>query len=131
MRRLRPLTGALAVLALLAVGCGDDDGAGDGTTTTSTSSTTSSTTTTTTTTTTTPPGPTTPIGDADLPGTAFDPTPQPGQVLSVIGVAHDDVLNVRRAPGTDQDIVAELGPLADDFVATGRARMLTLSLIHI
>ena len=82
----------------------------------------------TTSTTTTLPASTEPLPEADLPGTVFDLTPPPDTVLSVIGVAHDDVLNVRRAPGTDQPIVARLDNLADDLVASGRARALTRSL---
>jgi hypothetical protein len=46
----------------------------------------------------------------------------------VIGVQFDDVLNVRRAPGIDHPVVAELAPLAADFVASGRGRMLTSSI---
>ena len=129
----------VAVVASLAAGCGDDDGAGDGdgisTTTSSTtsssttpSSTTPSSTTSSSTTSSVAPPPTTPIPDADLPGTDLEVTPAAGQVLSVVGVAHDDVLHVRRAPGTDQEIVADLANLADDFVATGRGRMLTRSI---
>ncbi len=147
----RMLITVLAVMAI-AVGCGDDGATSTDATTTSTTvvSTTTDTTpdditttdpepvttttvgeeTTTTATeqTTTLPPPTEPLPAADLPGTAFDLTPPPGAVLSVIGVRHDDVLNVRRAPGTDQEIVARLDNLADDFVASGRARMLTRSI---
>ncbi len=52
---------------------------------------------------------------------------QEGDVFGVVGVAHDDVLNVRAGPGTDQPVVATLAPLADDVVATGRARQLPRS----
>lgn len=44
--------------------------------------------------------------------------------VAVIGVAADDVLNVRAAPGTDHDVIATLEPLADGFTATGEGRML-------
>jgi hypothetical protein len=37
-----------------------------------------------------------------------------------VGVAYDDVLNIRRGPGTSFPIVATLPPLADDVTATGR-----------
>jgi hypothetical protein len=72
--------------------------------------------------------PTTPLPDDQLPGTVFELAPPPGRILAVVGVRHDDFLNVRLAPGTDNPVVAELEPLADDFVATGRARMLTRSI---
>lgn len=129
---------ALGVAALLAAGCGDDSEPSTATTTTSDSPTTSSTATSTvpsstttstspsSTTTPTPPGE--PIPEGELPGERFDIGPREGDVLAVIGVRFDDVLNVRRAPGTDQDVVAELDNLADDVVATGRGRMLTRSI---
>ena len=65
------------------------------------------------------------VPDDELPGDAFELAPPAGRVLAVVGVRHDDVLNVRLAPGTDNPIVAELDPLADDLVASGRARALT------
>lgn len=75
--------------------------------------------------TTTEPAPTT----TDLPG---EPTEhfffRQGDVLGVIGVASTDVLNVRAAPGIDQEIVARLDPLAQDIVVTGPARSLPASL---
>lgn len=78
---------------------------------------------TTTTSTTTPP-PTTTI----LPGEPIDIGPRRGDVLSVVGVAHDDTLNVRSAPGVDQPVVTTLDPLTDDVVALGRSRMLPNSI---
>jgi hypothetical protein len=63
-----------------------------------------------------------------LPGDPIEIGPSAGDVLAVIGVAHNDVLNVRTAPGTDQPIVAELAPLADDVVALGNARELPESI---
>lgn len=63
-----------------------------------------------------------------FPGDPIDIGPQAGDVLAVIGVAHNDVLNVRAAPGTDQPVVAELAPLSDDVVALGNARALTESI---
>ncbi len=44
-------------------------------------------------------------------------------MLGVVGVAFDDVLEVLALPGEGQDVVTTLGPLADDAVATGRARL--------
>jgi hypothetical protein len=123
-------------LAALLAGCGDDETETTAATVEETSSTaqevTSSTTTssaptttTTTTATTAPVPPTAPVPESQLPGTAFDLAPAAGAVLSVVGVQYDDVLHVRYAPGTDQAVVADLAPVAEDFVATGRARMLT------
>jgi hypothetical protein len=62
------------------------------------------------------------VPDADLPGEPVDFGPGAGVVVAVIGVEHDDVLNVRSLPGADQAIVGEAEPLADDLVATGRHR---------
>lgn len=150
--RFTRLATGVAVAALLLAGCGDDDSGSeddplDSTTTesttttteppsTSSSTTTSSTTTSSTTTsstttsstTTTEAPPDGPLPGDQLPGEAFDLSPASGDVLAVVGVRFDDVLNVRRAPGTDQAVVAELAPTADDAVATGRARMLTSSI---
>jgi hypothetical protein len=50
--------------------------------------------------------------------------PEAGDVLGVVGVAHDDVLNVRAVPGAEATIVGTLEPLADDVVALGRSRQL-------
>ncbi len=146
----RLLVAVIGAFGLLVASCGDDSDS-DGTSTassstvpsssttsppdastTSTSSTTSTTTSTTTpsttSTTTTAAPPTGPIPDDQLPGEPFELTPSEGQVLAVVGVEHDDVLNVRRAPGTNNDVVAELAPIANDFTATSRARQLTQSI---
>jgi hypothetical protein len=64
--------------------------------------------------TTTPPG--------DLPGEPVEIYPYEGAVLAVVGVAADDTLNVRSGPGTDFDVVVELGPLSEDATATGHNR---------
>ena len=95
------------------------DGTGDTTSTTAGSDSTTTSTSTSTT--------TSGSGSEELPGVAWDGFAQAGDVLAVIGVAHDDELNVRAAPGTDQEIVATLDPTADDVVATGRARELSRS----
>lgn len=63
-----------------------------------------------------------------LPGEAFDIGPAAGDVIAVVGVAHDDVLNVREFPGADFAIVTTLDPLADNIVATGRHRLLESSI---
>lgn len=141
----------LAALSLLVVACGSPAGdttsteangttvsstmppetstSGPSTTSTTAPPTTPTTTTTTmATTTTTLAPPTEAMAEADLPGTRFDLAPVTGASLAVVGVAHDDVLNVRRAPGMNYDIVSTLAPHSNDFVATGRARMLTQSI---
>lgn len=64
----------------------------------------------------------------DLPGRAIASFAQPGDHLAVIGVADNDVLNIRKAPGTNQRIVAKASPVATNLVATGRARALTRSI---
>ncbi len=48
------------------------------------------------------------------------PRPDAGDVVGVVGVADDDTLNVRSAPGTGNAITAELAPLAS-AVSTGQA----------
>lgn len=134
---MRSLAGAVAVVALLA-GCGSEgETATDSTTTTTTSSTTTtSDTATTTESTTTAPTTTEPATTAPdasttsttLPGEPFDLFIDEGDVLGVVGVRYDDVLNIRRAPGTDQDVIATATPLTDDLVATGRERLLPNSI---
>lgn len=52
---------------------------------------------------------------------------RPGDELAVIGVAHDDVLNLRSGAGTNQRIVARLAP-TDSVFATGKARTLSRSI---
>ncbi len=64
----------------------------------------------------------------DLPGEPFDGFTSDGDVLSAVGVAYDDVLNIRAVPGTNADIVATAEPTADDLVATGQARSLPESI---
>lgn len=79
------------------------------------------------TTTTTPPT-TSASTEPTMPGEPFDGFVAEGDVVGVMGVAHDDVLNVREGPGTDQSIVARAAPTAVDVVATGQARSLPSSI---
>ena len=65
---------------------------------------------------------------SNLPGEPIDAPHQSGDQLAVMGVAHNDVLNIRARPGTDKPIVATATPTADDVVATGRARILPRSI---
>jgi hypothetical protein len=46
----------------------------------------------------------------------------------VVGVAHDDVLNLRAAPGANQEIVAGIPPHFSDLVALGSTRQLSASM---
>lgn len=128
MTRRSLLIAALAAALLLAAcGGGDTTDGSDTTQPPTTTTTPPSTTAPPATTTTTPsPAPTTP--PTTLPGEPIDIGPRQGDVLAVIGVAHDDVLNVRLGPGTDQPIVTTLDPLADDVVALGNTRSLPQSI---
>ncbi len=105
----------VAILALVIAGCGGGDVADPATA----PPTQPETTTTTVESTTTVPETTT-----SLPGDPIIIGPQRGDVLAVVGVAHDDVLNVRSAPGIDQPVIDELDPLAANIVALGNARAL-------
>jgi hypothetical protein len=114
----------IASLSLLAAACGRDTGSTETGATTTAPATTSSAPTTTTA---APPAPA-PVPDDELPGEAFIAAPSEGRAVAVAGVSHDDVLNVRVIPGTEGEIVAELGPTSADSVATGRARLLPSSI---
>ena len=95
------------------------------TTTTSTASTAPSTTTTVEVPVTTSlvlPGPTVPVDE--LAGDPIEIFPYAGAQLSVVGVRHDDVLNVRRLPGLDGEVLTTLAPTDAGFVATGRHQQL-------
>lgn len=120
MNRASPRNLILSLTLLLVAACG---GSGADTTTTSLATTTPTPTTTLTTT-----AATTTTSDDELPGEPIDFGPQAGDEVAVVGVAHDDVLNVRAAPGTDSEIVAELPPTATGLIATGRARSLPESI---
>ncbi len=117
----------MAAMALLVAACGGD--AADTTTTILDTSTTtaapSTTTTEPTTTTTTAPTTTTTAPQATtttLAGEPIDFGPREGDVVMVIGVRHDDVLNLRAGPGADQPIVGEIPPTFTDLVALGNTR---------
>ncbi|MGI9584173.1 MAG: hypothetical protein ACR2N7_01115 [Acidimicrobiia bacterium] len=47
--------------------------------------------------------------------------PPAGTTWAVVGIAHDDVLNVRIGPGARAPIVETLDPTSDGLVATGQA----------
>ena len=115
----------IAALGLVLAACGGGDSE---TTTTAAPTTLPSTTTTvttvpvdsTTTTSSTVPASTTSTSTTTtLAGSPIDFGPDAGDVLGVVAIAHDDILNFRAGPGTDQEILAKLGPLSEGFVATG------------
>lgn len=70
-------------------------------------------------------------GPGELPGEPFGLAPEEGAVLAVVGVAADDVLNVRAGPGVEFAVVAGLAPTAAEAVATGRARQLDLGAVWV
>lgn len=124
MRSVRMLVAVVAVLGLGLTSCGDDVVDPPDPTASSAATPTPSS---------TPwPSPTaTPSDEPDpnpspLAGEPYDGLPLRGQpaTLAVIGVAADDVLNVRAGPGVDTEIVATLDPLATDVAASGAARRL-------
>jgi hypothetical protein len=135
--RLTRLAAFLAIIALISA-CGNGDQVGSTTTFAITTTTTTQPATTSTavaTTTTTQPPTTTPetttttttTGSEGLPGEPIDFGPAAGDVLAVIGVSHDDVLNLRSAPGADQEILAGIPPLHRELIALGHTRELPRS----
>ncbi|MGF1618514.1 MAG: hypothetical protein ACFCU2_12020 [Acidimicrobiia bacterium] len=116
MRRITTIL--LASMAMLLAACGADVGE---TTTTAPLSTTTSVdmTTTLADTTTTQATPTT------LAGESIDFGPAADDVVMVAGVAYDDVLNLRAAPGADQPISDEIPATYTDLVAQGNTRDLS------
>jgi uncharacterized protein YraI len=127
MKAIRLLT-VLAVVILMVPACGEGEAVDDATTSSSSIAPTTTEATTTTTqaaTTTEPPTTTTEPATttSTMPGEPFDIFPPAGAVLGVIGVEHNDVLNVRSLPGTTT-IVTTLAPLEDNVVSAGEGRKL-------
>jgi hypothetical protein len=129
--RSRPIP-LLLLMGVLAAACaGETAGTSTTPTTAETTSTTLATTTsgapTTTTTaaaTTTTAATATTTTSGELPGEPIEFGPAAGDTLAVIGVAHDDVLNLRAAPGADQPIVGEIPPTYETLTAVGETREL-------
>lgn len=122
MRRRTPTVLLAATLVLgSAAACGDDD---DVSADSTTSSETTEATGTTDGTTTSSSSTTGSVDPGDLPGERIELFPHEGAELAVVGVAADDILNVRAGPGVDFDVVAELDPLATGVTATGHNRSL-------
>ena len=63
----------------------------------------------------------------NLPGERIDFGPAAGDTVAVIGVAHDDVLNLRATPGADQRILKRIPPLYASLTALGHTRDLSPS----
>lgn len=104
----------ITALGLVVAACGADPGVSE----TSTTAVESTTTTTEASTTTTTGSTTTTV----MRGDPVDLGPPDGAELGVVGVAHDDVLNLRAAPGADQALVDEIPPTYDGIVAKGETR---------
>ncbi|MGB8362384.1 MAG: SH3 domain-containing protein [Acidimicrobiia bacterium] len=60
----------------------------------------------------------------ELNGEPVEGGPPRGAILSIVGVAHDDALNLRAGPGTDQTILAGIPPTYDSVLALGSTRSL-------
>lgn len=103
----------LSALVLVVAACGGGGDAADSSTTESNPTTSTSEAAATQPETTTP---------TELPGEPIDFGPAEGDTVAVIGVAHDDVLNLRAAPGANQEILAEIPNLADGLTALGHTR---------
>ena len=54
-----------------------------------------------------------------LEGGPIDFGPKYGDILAVIGVSHDDALNLRSLPGPDHEILEAIAPLSQDLIAQG------------
>ncbi len=59
-----------------------------------------------------------------MPGDVIEFGPRAGDEVSVVGVAYDDTLNVRIAPGVQFDVIETLAPDAS-MIAGGENRLLT------
>jgi len=137
-KRLGRLLVVLLAGMIVVSACGSDDESADETTTESTDTTTSAddeTTTSTATTETSDDESTSTTADSDdgaddgdLPGEAWDGFADAGDEFAVMGVAHDDELNVRSLPDASSDIVTSVGPTETGLIATGRARLLPRSI---
>jgi len=133
MVRVAPV---MVLLALVSAACTSSDGTGSPPQQTLSSPSATVTTTTTiqpnesVTTTSLEPGSTQPpTTTTTLPGTPYTgPGPHAGDLVAVVGVAHDDVLVVRDGPGTGYDATDSLEPVTMNIPVTGDARLLTNSI---
>jgi hypothetical protein len=123
---------AAALLLVATAACGVEPGAPTTTQMVGTTSTTSSATTTAAPTTTllapgttvAPSSTTTvpPVTTTTIPGTPVDLGPAPGDILMVVGVRHDDSLNLRAAPGASQPVLTTIPPTENRLRAEGETR---------
>lgn len=136
--RTNTILGVLLGGLLLVACAGDEAGTTSTTTSPATTSTTAPTTTTAPSTTTTtvaattstsaptttsaPPAPST--TNEQLPGEPIEFGPAEGDTVGVVGVAHNDVLNLRAGPGADQPILHGIPPTYTELVAMGQTRQL-------
>ncbi len=118
------LLSLLAAATIVTAACSSDSAVETATTTTESTTTTSPTTISTTTTSEASTQPTPP---ESMPGDVIEFGPRTGDQIAVVGVAFDDVLNVRIAPGTEFDIIDTLDPLDDEVIAMGENRLLVSS----
>ena len=58
----------------------------------------------------------------ELPGEPVDLGPRAGDALAVVGIAHDDVLRLRAAPGEEGDVLTTIAPTQAGLIAQGRTR---------
>ena len=65
---------------------------------------------------------------ASLPGEPYEFGPAAGVVLGVVGVEHDDLLNIRDVPFGQ--VIGALDPMARDVVCTGKSRKLPTTVWH-
>jgi hypothetical protein len=68
------------------------------------------------------------IDSPDLPGEPIEFGPTAGQTVAVVGIASNDVLNLRAIPGADQAVLEGIPPLYDSLTALGETRQLPQSL---
>ncbi len=128
MNRPTRYLGVVVATAILAACSPGSEEGGESTTSTSivTSTTTTGDSTTSTGAATTTSGPTTtvPATTTTFPGEPVEGGPPADATLMVIGVEHDDVLNLRALPGATQEILAGIPPTYDALTALGQTRML-------
>jgi hypothetical protein len=63
-----------------------------------------------------------PESPVDVPGEPVDLGPRAGDVLAVVGIAHDEVLRLRASPGEDGELLTTIGPTQSGLIAQGQTR---------
>ncbi len=111
IRRVYILVAVVLATAVVGSGCADETGSDLAETASTTSSSIAATAPSTT--------------EQDLAGVPYvGPGPREGDLVSVIGVAHDDTLPIRSGPGESYAVVGSLEPVAAGIAVTGRAQLL-------